>query len=67
MKNFTIHQSIQKSVQKLSILHHMAVKIGITIDLRQTQLVVLLKVLIGFIYSQVTMSMSKTNVLAKCY
>ena len=45
----------------------MAVNIGITLDLRQTQLIVLLKVFIGFIYSQVKMSMNKTNVLAKRY
>ena len=31
----------------MSILHHIAVKFGITIDLRQTQLTTLLKVLIG--------------------
>ena len=47
------HQIIYSKLNlELSILHHISVKFGITRDLRQTQLITLLKFLIGLIYFQ---------------
>ena len=54
------HQIIySKRNLRIEYLHHISVKSGITIDLRQTQLIALLKFLVGLIYFQVKMCINK--------